>query len=61
MESRISTGKFREEEEIRMAEDLLKVQDTVSVPVRLADQVNGLISGPVRVLGIKELNHFSPW
>ena len=61
MEARISAGKFREEEKIRMAEDLLQVQETVSVPVRLADQVNGLISRPVRVLGVQELNHFSPW
>lgn len=60
METRISAGKFREEEEIRMAKDLLQVQETVSVPVRLAYQVNGLIPGPVWVLGVKELNHFSP-
>ena len=52
MEARISAGKFREEEEIRMAKDLLQVQETVSVPVRLAYQVNGLKPGPVWILGV---------
>ena len=52
MEARISAGKFREKEEIRMAKDLLWVQKTVSVPVCLAYQVNGLIPGPVWVLWV---------
>ena len=60
MEARISAGQFWEEEEIRMAEDLLQVQETVSVGVRLADQVDGLVPGPVRILRVKELNHLSP-
>ena len=60
MEARISAGQFWEEEEIRMAEDLLQVQETISVGVRLADQVDGLVPGPVRILRVKELNHLSP-
>ena len=60
MEARVSAGQFGEEEEVRVGEDLLQVQETVPVGVRPADQVDGLVPGPVRVLGVQELNNFSP-
>ena len=60
VKSSISIYELRKQKEVWLGKNFVDVEAIVPISVSNAHQINCLVSRPMRIFGIKELNYLTP-